>query len=79
MDLRIFYSNLDGLTRRVFLVLLVDAIYVFRDGKPIESFAHANSNFELEKLMEETSIIWDRVSFLSSILGYSLNFIHRIS
>ena len=52
-NLRTSYSNLDGLTGRILLILLMDTMYVFRNGKPVESFTHANSNFKLENIMEE--------------------------
>jgi len=33
----------------------IATMYVFRNGKPVESFTHANSNFKLENIMEKQS------------------------
>lgn len=53
-NLRTSYSNRDGIAGRLLLMTLQDSLYVFRNGEPRESFAHAESQFELGMVMDET-------------------------
>ena len=52
-NLRTSYSNLDGMSGRVLLITLMDSMYVFRNGRPIESFAHQYSDFNHGMVMNE--------------------------
>ena len=50
-ELRTCYFNIDSVMARTILICLIDSIFTFRKGKPIESFAHKHSNFSFEKVM----------------------------
>jgi len=51
-ELRTEYKNIDSITSRSILITIEDSLYTFRGGKPNESFAHANSSFKFEDIMD---------------------------
>ena len=50
-ELRTAYSNCDSITARTILICLMDSIFTFRKGVPIESFAHKHTVFSFRKIM----------------------------
>jgi len=50
-ELRTPYSNCDSITARTILICLMDSIFTFRKGRPIESFGHKYTKFSFRKIM----------------------------
>lgn len=50
-ELRTAYSDTDSITARTILICLMDSIFTFRKGMPMESFAHKHTNFSFAKIM----------------------------
>lgn len=50
-ELRTPYSNCNSITSRTILICLMDSIFTFRKGTPLESFGHKHTNFSFEKIM----------------------------
>ncbi len=50
-ELRTAYSDTDSVTARTILICLMDSIFTFRKGMPMESFGHKNTIFSFAKIM----------------------------
>ena len=50
-ELRTYYSDCDSVTARTVLICLMDSIFTFRKGVPVESFGHKYSKFSFAKIM----------------------------
>jgi hypothetical protein len=52
-EMRTSYGACNSITARTILICLMDSIFTFRQGVPVESFAHQHTSFSFEKVMRQ--------------------------